>query len=126
MQSLYMEACGERAKLLEFHEQIRKDDENNEAILKREVMASLFLLLTAMLKLCGHACFSQMLHSGLRSSWVCMQLQCVQCLSACTACGVMLASACAWCHLVVHYTVHPVPLPLIQAAFAHRGSRDDA
>lgn len=37
--SLYMEACGERAKLLEFHEQIRKDDENNEAILKREVAA---------------------------------------------------------------------------------------
>lgn len=35
--SLYLEACGDNAKLLEFHAQILKDDENNEAILKRQV-----------------------------------------------------------------------------------------
>lgn len=37
LQSLYLEACGDNAKLLEFHAQILKDDENNEAILKRQV-----------------------------------------------------------------------------------------
>lgn len=36
-QSLYLEACGDNAKLLEFHKQILEDDENNEAILKRQV-----------------------------------------------------------------------------------------
>ena len=37
LQSLYLEACGDNAKLLEFHKQILEDDENNEAILKRQV-----------------------------------------------------------------------------------------
>ncbi|KAL3162216.1 hypothetical protein ABBQ32_009921 [Trebouxia sp. C0010 RCD-2024] len=35
--SMYLEACGETAKLTEFHKQILEDDENNEAILKRQV-----------------------------------------------------------------------------------------
>ena len=34
---MYLEACGETAKLSEFHKQILEDDENNEAILKRQV-----------------------------------------------------------------------------------------
>ena len=34
---MYLEACGDNAKLLEFHKQILEDDENNEAILKRQV-----------------------------------------------------------------------------------------
>lgn len=37
LQSMYLEACGETAKLSEFHKQILEDDENNEAILKRQV-----------------------------------------------------------------------------------------
>jgi len=36
--SLYLDACGDNAKLLEFHKQILEDDENNEAILKRQVV----------------------------------------------------------------------------------------
>ena len=52
MQSLYLEACGEWGKLNEFHEQIRKDDEFNEAILKREVTnTSLLAMLPAVLPL---------------------------------------------------------------------------
>lgn len=34
---MYLEACGDNAKMLEFHKQILEDDENNEAILKRQV-----------------------------------------------------------------------------------------
>lgn len=40
---MYLEACGETAKLTEFHKQILEDDENNEAILKRQV--SIYTLL---------------------------------------------------------------------------------
>lgn len=35
---MYLEACGDNAKMLEFHKQILEDDENNEAILKRQVI----------------------------------------------------------------------------------------
>ena len=34
---MYLEACGDNAKMLEFHKQILEDDENSEAILKRQV-----------------------------------------------------------------------------------------
>lgn len=34
---MYLEACGETDKLVEFHKQILEDDENCEAILKRQV-----------------------------------------------------------------------------------------
>lgn len=34
---MYLEACGDSAKQLELHKQILEDDENNEAILKRQV-----------------------------------------------------------------------------------------
>lgn len=34
---MYLEVCGESTKLLEFHKQILEDDENNDAILKRQV-----------------------------------------------------------------------------------------
>jgi len=44
LQSLYLEACGDNAKLLEFHKQILEDDENNEAILKRQVRFGTFKL----------------------------------------------------------------------------------
>ena len=43
MQSMYLEACGDNAKLLEFHKQILEDDENNEAILKRQVSPCTYL-----------------------------------------------------------------------------------
>lgn len=44
LQSLYLEACGDHAKLLEFHKQILEDDENNEAILKRQVKSRVAML----------------------------------------------------------------------------------
>jgi len=44
LQSLYLEACGDNAKLLEFHKQILEDDENNEAILKRQVRPRVAML----------------------------------------------------------------------------------
>ena len=40
---MYLEACGDNAKMLEFHTQILEDDENNEAILKRQVGPSTYL-----------------------------------------------------------------------------------
>lgn len=56
-QSLYLEACGDNAKLLEFHKQILEDDENNEAILKRQVRPRGTLALIMLI------CFHTMLHA---------------------------------------------------------------
>ncbi len=56
LQSLYLEACGDNAKLLEFHKQILEDDENNEAILKRQVRPKGTLALIMLI------CFHIMLH----------------------------------------------------------------
>ena len=40
---MYLEACGDNAKMLEFHKQILEDVENNEAILKRQVSLCAYL-----------------------------------------------------------------------------------
>ena len=38
---MYLEACGNSTKVLELHKQLLEDDENNEAILKRQVSTHL-------------------------------------------------------------------------------------
>ena len=109
MQSLYMEACGERAKLLEFNEQIRKDDENNEAILKREVTATLLLLPTLHHSFFCHGvvdCCPEVLTADSVSVHACVMGN----LSDCS-CSIMLAFACAFVIAkcgAPHILLHPV------------------
>lgn len=43
MQSLYLEACGDNAKLHEFHKEILEEDVTNDAILKRQVRVKHFM-----------------------------------------------------------------------------------